>query len=157
PNTAGGRVLTVLVGDKAENIAEVTVEKPDGAKLVLRRAGKDAWVVDAPVKARADKAAVEAGGRSGLRGRPTPPRELQDNLAVHGLDKALKVTLTTEDGRTETVNVGDVTIGGAKAVGFVTTAARPRPMAVPKSSLDALLKEAGSGVRHAAETAKWAA
>ncbi|MBN9518011.1 DUF4340 domain-containing protein [bacterium] len=152
-----GFVLKDLVADKDEAVAEVTVEKPDGAKLVLRRAGKDAWVIDAPVKARADKAAVDAVVSSVLKMKPTAYGELQDNLAVHGLDNPLKVTLKTEDGRTETVNIGDVTIGGAKAVGFVTTTARPRPMAVPKSSLDALLKEAGTGVRHAAATAKWAA
>lgn len=148
---AGKLLVTTLVGVKAEKIAEVEVEKPDGAKLVLRRSGPENWVVDAPVKARADKAAVEAVITSVLAMRPVVYGELQNNLALHGLDKPLKVTLRTEDGRAETVNVGDVT----KAVGFVTTAARTRPMAVPKSSLDAILKESATGVRHAAETARW--
>lgn len=153
---AGNLLLTTLVGEKKEAVTEVTVEKPDGSRLVLRRAGKEAWTIDEPVKARADKAAVEAVVESVLAMRPVVYPELQDNLALHGLTEPLKVTLKTEDGRSETVNVGEVTAGGAKAVGFVTTAARPRPLAVPKSSLDALLKDVGGGVRHAAATAKWA-
>lgn len=153
---AGGLLLKDLAGEKAEKVTEVEVEKPDGSKLVLRRTGKESWVIDAPVKARADAAAVSGVVTSVLAMRPVAYGELQDNLALHGLDRPLKVTLRTESGASETVNIGEVTIGGAKAVGFVTTAARPRPMAVPRSSLDALLKDTDKGVRHAADTAKWA-
>lgn len=150
-----GLVLTELAGEKAENVTDVEVEKPDGSKLVLRRTGKDAWTVEAPVKARADKAAVEAVVSAVLGLRAVAYGELRDNPSVHGLDAPVKVTLKAENGKTETVNLGDVTVGGAKAVGFVTTPARPRPMAVLRSSLDALLKDTGKGFGHARDMAKW--
>ncbi|HEX4611704.1 MAG TPA: DUF4340 domain-containing protein [Urbifossiella sp.] len=156
PPAAGGLLLKDLAGEKADAVSEVEVEKPDGSKLVLRRTGKDAWGVEAPVKARADKQAVEAVVTAVLGLRPTAYGELQDNPAVHGLDAPLKVTLKTEGGKSETVNIGDLTIGGAKAVGFVSTAARPRPMAVSKSALDALLKDTGKAFGHAKDMAKWA-
>ncbi len=156
PNPAtGGLLLKELSGEKAENITAVEVEKPDGSKLVLRRTGKEAWTVEAPVKARADKSAVDAVVAAVLALRPVPYGELRDNPAVHGLDAPLKVTLTAEDGKSETVNIGDVTVGGAKAVGFVTTSARPRPMAVSKSALDALLKDTDRAFGHAKDMVKW--
>ena len=37
-----------------------------------------------------------------------------------------KITLRTAEGKSETVSAGDVTVGGSKAVGFVSTAARAR-------------------------------
>jgi hypothetical protein len=157
PAETTGLILTELVGAKADAVTEVELEKPDGSKVVLRRA-KDDWTVDAPpVKARAEKSAVEGVVSAVLGLRAVAYGELRENPAVHGLDKPLKITLRTAEGKSETVNVGDVTVGGSKAVGFVTTGARTRPMAVSKSALDALLKDTGKGVGHAAELAKWTA
>ncbi|MFO0797891.1 MAG: DUF4340 domain-containing protein [Gemmataceae bacterium] len=157
PTKSGDLILKTLAGEKADAVAEVEVEKPDGSKVVLRRAGKDDWTVEAPsVKARADKAAVEGVVTAVLGLRAVHYGELRDNPAIHGLDKPLKVTLRTGDGKSETVSVGDVTVGGSKAVAFVSTADRPRPMAVAKASVDALLKDA-KGVGHSAEMAKWTA
>jgi len=154
---SGDLVLTELVGAKTDAVTEVELERPDGSKVVLRRA-KDDWTVDAPpVKARAETATVEGVVSAVLGLRAIAYGELRENPAVHGLDKPFKITLRTADGKSETVNVGDLTIGGSKAVGFVTTAARTRPMAVAKSSLDALLKDAGKGTGHAAELARWTA
>lgn len=154
----GDLVLTTLVGEKADAVTEVELEKPDGSKVVLRRSGKDDWVVDAPpVKARADKAAVEGVISAVLGLRAVQYGELRESPGIHGLDKPLKITLRAGEGKSETVSVGDVTVGGSKAVGFVSTAARPRPMAVAKSSLDALFKDAGKTVGHAAELARWTA
>jgi hypothetical protein len=150
-----GLVLTQLAGEKAEAVTGLELEKPDGAKLVLRRTGKDTWEVESPVKARADKAAVEGVVTALLGLRAIPYGELRDNPSVHGLDSPLKVTLKAENGKSETVNVGDVTVGGNKAVGFVTTADRPRPMAVSRSSLDALIKDTGKAFGPAKDMAKW--
>ena len=144
-----------LAGDKAEQIAAVEIARPDGGKLVLKRTGKDQWAVAEPVAARADASAVTAVINALLQAKPTAYSELQNNPAVHGLDKPLAVTLTNEAGKAGTLNVGDVTIGGAKAVAFVTTPARKRPMAVPRSAVDALLRESARSTGHATELAKW--
>lgn len=152
--TASGALLPDLAGAKADDITGVEVERPDGSKLALARAGKDAWRLTEPVAARADPFAVNAAVSALLAAKPTAYPELTSNPAVHGLDKPLRVTLTAADGKSGTLNVGSVTIGGAKAVAFVTTRERTRPMAVPRSAVDALLKEAKAG--EAGELAKWA-
>jgi hypothetical protein len=62
------------------------------------------------------------------------------------------VTLRSGD-KSETLNVGDVTIGGNKAVGFVTTSQRKRPMAVSRADLEPLFRESKAGT--AGDLAKW--
>ena len=140
------------------------IERADGSKLTLVRAGKDLWNeewdVTAPggkqhVTARADAGAVNELVSSLLRAKPTTHPELSTNPAVHGLQPpGLKVTLRQGSERSSTINFGDVTSGG-RAVAFVTTSARPnRPLATPRSSVEALLRDPGRG--KAVDLAKWA-
>src|SRR5437867_50142 len=72
---------------------------------------------------------------------------------VFVLGVVLLVFTLVEEDKSDTLNVGDVTIGGAKAVGFVTTSTRKRPMAVSRSQIEPLLRESKSG--SAGELAKW--
>jgi hypothetical protein len=149
----GGLLLTELAGETDANIAEVEIEK-DGGKLAFKRAGKDGWVLTSPVAARADANAVNAVVNAVLKLRPIPFGEMPPNAEVAGLNAPLAVTLRTEGGKSETVKVGHLTVGKARSVAFVNTAARPRPMAVARGDVDALLK--GETADHAAKQAKWA-
>ena len=148
-----GALMPRLAGVKPDDVTGVEVERPDGSKLVLERAGKDGWRLTEPVVARADAFAVTSAVSALLDAKPTAYPELSANPAVHGLDKPLRVTLTATGGRTGNMNLGAVTIGGAKAVAFVTTRERTRPMAVPRTAVDALLREARAG--DAGDLAKW--
>jgi hypothetical protein len=150
----GGLLLTKLAKAKAESITDVELEKGD-SKLVLKRTGPDAWAVAAPVSARADASAVDAVIRALVDLRPVSFPELSSDPARHGLDNPLKVTLRDKDGAAETVNFGEVTIGQTRAVVFVTTDTRTRPMAVQRSAVDALLKDAAKASGPAREMAKW--
>ncbi|MFO0804596.1 MAG: DUF4340 domain-containing protein [Gemmataceae bacterium] len=145
-------LLGKFAGAKAEEIDTVEIEK-GSSHLVLKREGKDKWVIQEPVSARAEAAGVDRLVDSLLKVRATSYSELSSNAAVHGLDTpSLKVTLRSKD-KSDTLNIGDVTIGGSKAVGFVTTPDRKRPMAVTRSDLEPLFKESKAG--SAGDLAKW--
>jgi hypothetical protein len=144
-------LLSNLAGAKAEEIDTVEIEK-GSARLVLKRKDKDHWSIVEPITARAD-GGVERIIESLLKLRATSYPELSANPAVHGLDTpGLRVTLRAGD-KSDTLNIGDVTIGGSKAVAFVTTPERKRPMAVPRGDIEPLLKENRAGV--AGDLAKW--
>lgn len=150
--TSEGLVLAGLAGVKADEVDTVEFAKGD-AKLVLKRTGKDKWVVAEPVATKADGPAVDRVISALLKARATAYPELSSNPVVHGLDNpGLRVTLRAGD-KADTLNVGDVTIGGAKAVGFVTTPTRTRPMAVSRADLEPLFREARAG--KAGDLAKW--
>lgn len=147
-----------VVAAKPDQIDTIEFERADGGRLKLVRVGKDKWEVAEPVKAKADSFAATAAVNALFRAKPITHAELRSNPAVHGLDPpSLKVTLRQGTERAATVNIGDVTLGGNKAVAFVTTSARPgRPMAVAKADLDVLFKNAAGGGR-AGDLAKWTA
>lgn len=152
---SGDLVLSKLAGTKTDQIDTLELERSDGSRVVFKRAGKDKWVISEPVAARADSAAVDRVVEAALRARATTYPELSPNPAVHGLDQpSLRVTLREGD-RSDTLNIGDVTMGGAKAVGFVTTPTRKRPMAVLRSDLDPLFKDSSRTQGKASELAKW--
>src|SRR6185503_2957296 len=138
---AGERVLTGLAGiSKAEEIDTVELEK-GSCRLVLKRQDKDHWKVVEPVTARAESSSIDRVIDSLLKLKAVSFPELSANPAVHGLDTpGLRVTLRGGD-KSDTLNIGDVTIGGSKAVAFVTTPERKRPMAVPRGDIEPLLKE----------------
>lgn len=145
-------ILGKLAAAKPEEVDTVEIEK-GSSRLVLKRESKDKWVIQEPVSARAEAAGVDRLVDSLLKVRATNYSELSSNAAVHGLDTpGLKVTLRSGD-KSDTLNIGDVTIGGSKAVGFVTTPDRKRPMAVTRSDLEPLFKESKAG--SAGDLAKW--
>jgi len=145
-------LLANLAGVKAEEVDTVELEK-GSTRLVLKRKDKD-WTITEPVTAKAETGSIDRLVESILKVRATSYPELSSNAAVHGLDTpSLRVTLRSGD-KSDTLNIGDVTIGGSKAVGFVTTSTRKRPMAVARADLDSLFKESKSG--SAGDLAKWA-
>lgn len=160
-DTPTDALLDELVGKgiKQDQIDAVEIERTAGGKLKIQKVGKDKdakWEIVAPFHARADKAAVESVVRQLLAAKPTAYGDLTNNPAVHGLEPpSLRVTLSAGD-RSATLNLGDVSIGTTKAVAFVTTSARKRPMAVPRSDIDALFRDAHSrGGGKAGDMAKW--
>ncbi|HEY3788252.1 MAG TPA: DUF4340 domain-containing protein, partial [Urbifossiella sp.] len=145
-------LLSNLAGAKAEEIDTVEIDKGN-SRLVLKRQDKEHWTITEPVNARADAGSLDRVIDSLLKLKATTYPELSSNPAVHGLDSpGLRVTLKSGD-KSDTLNIGEVTIGGTKAVAFVTTSTRTRPMAVLRSELEPLFKEARSGP--AGELAKW--
>jgi hypothetical protein len=150
---------------KPEQIDTVEIEREDGAKLKLVRQGKDRWEEEwdiqtasgkEPVKARADAPTVNELIGALLRAKPTTSNDLTSNAAVHGLQPPSMKVILREGSRSSTINFGDVTIGGNKAVVFVTTSARPsRPLAVSRSSIEPLFRGTG-GSGKAVDLAKWA-
>ena len=152
-----GLVLADLAGAKADDIAAVEMTR-GGSRLVLKRVGPDKWAIAEPITARADPFAVEAAVNALLAARATRHGELSSNPAVHGLaDPGLTVTLTDATGKTGTVHIGDVTTGGDKAVAFVNTPGRARPVAVPRSAVEPLLRTADRKSGPAGDLAKWTA
>lgn len=149
----GGSLLPALAGAKPDDITVVELERPDGSKLRLVRADKDVWRLTDPVNARADAFAVNGAVAALLGAKPVTYGELQNNPAVHGLDKPLRVTLTDGGDHKAVLNVGHLVPGGAKAVAFVNTPERTRPLAVPRSAVEPLLRAAEGG--KAEELAKW--
>lgn len=144
----GDILLAPLAGLKEEDIETVELVRAEPAeeKIVLTRAGKDAWDITEPGRGKADPFAVRKVIGDLLALKPTPSKDVTDNKTVHGLDKpGLRVTLTAKGGQTATLNVGDTSIG-RNALTFVTTGARPdRPVAVLRGDLDGLFRPDATG------------
>jgi hypothetical protein len=142
-------------GLKAEQVDRVEIERTNPAgKIVLARSGKGGWKIEEPITATADASAAFGVVNALLSAKPTPFGELSANPAIHGLDPpSLRITLRSGE-TASTVNFGDVTRGGQRAVAFVTTSTRKRPMAVPRSELAALFRDAQSEGK-AGDLTKW--
>ncbi|HSQ55900.1 MAG TPA: DUF4340 domain-containing protein [Gemmata sp.] len=153
---AGDSLTEELVGLKAEDIDTVEFEREGGSKLKIVRVDKEGnrWNITEPYTARADAAAVMELIGALLKAKPTTHPELSSNPAVHGLQPAgLRVTLSAGE-KSSTINLGEAT-SGARGVVFVTTSARPkRPMAVLRTSIEPLFREAGKAGK-AVDLAKW--
>lgn len=147
-----------LVAFKPADIDTVEFERESGGKLKLQRVNKDRnlWNIVEPYAAKADPAAISEVVTALLKAKPTAHPELTSSPARHGLQPpGLKVTLRAGE-RASTINFGDVTMGGSKAVVFVTTSAQPkRPMAVPRSSVEAVFRQQNADGK-AADMAKFA-
>jgi Domain of unknown function (DUF4340) len=146
-----------LIAIKPEEIDVVEFERDSGSKVKLvRESGGKRWNITEPFTAKAETASVDDLVKTLLKAKPTTYPGLSSDPAAHGLQPpGIRVTLRAGE-RSSTINFGDVTIGGNKAVVFVTTSARPkRPMAVPRGMVDALFREAG-GSGKAGDLAKWA-
>ncbi|HEY2909548.1 MAG TPA: DUF4340 domain-containing protein, partial [Gemmataceae bacterium] len=151
PTASGDRVLAFASDIKAKDIDTIEFEK-GSARLIVKRQDENHWSILQPITARADANAIDRDIDALLQLKATAHGELSANPAAHGLEPpSLRVTLRAGD-TSETVNIGDVT-GGSKAVAFVTTSNRARPMAVSRGDLAPLFKEATSGA--AGDLAKW--
>jgi hypothetical protein len=151
---------------KPEDITSVDIEKENGDKLTFTRSGKDSWTEDwdvsepggskHPVKAPADPIAVNELISALMKAKPTASPLVTGNPAMHGLNPpSLHVTLHQGTERAATINFGDLT-SGSNAVAFVTTSSRPnRPLATPRSGVDALFRSTG-GLVKAGDDVKWA-
>jgi len=145
-----------LAVSKPDQIDTIEFEREGGLKLKLVRdsAHKDQWQIVEPFKAKADTVAVSEVVGALLKAKPTTYGGSMPNMATAGLQPAgLKVTLRHGE-KSSTINLGNVTPGG-KGVVFVTTSARPkRPMAIPRTSLESILREPNKDGA-AADLAKW--
>ncbi|MBA4063251.1 MAG: hypothetical protein C0501_05980 [Isosphaera sp.] len=151
--TATG-VAEELAGTKPDQVDAVEVARPGGGGFKFVRDGKAPWRVAEPYAAKADQAAVGQLVAALLQAKPVAHPELKNNPAAHGLQPAgLSVTLRA-GGKASTVNLGDLTFGEGGGVVFVTTSARPtRPMAIPRSAVEPLLR-GSAAVGPAADQAK---
>jgi hypothetical protein len=135
------------VTEKQIDTVELVRTEPAEQKLVFSKVGEGKWELREPMTAKVDNFAVEGLIRDLFRAKPTRDPGLTDNLSVHGLDRpTYRVTLRAGADRSETVNVGLTTIGGDRAVTYVTTSAAPgRPLAVRRSDLSALFRDSARG------------
>lgn len=147
------------IKDKDVDAVELVRTEPTEQRLVFVKTGDGKWEQKEPYPAKLDGFAVDAVVRDLFRAKPTPYPDLTTNLTLHGLDKpTVRVTLSKGD-KSATVNVGLTTIGGDKAVTFVTTSDRPKvPVAVRRTELASLFKDTARGKDGPAwETARWLA
>ena len=134
-------------GVKADAVdtVELVRTQPSDEKLVFVKSGTR-WELRQPGPAKVDSFAVDSLVRDLFRAAPTRHPELTASLGIHGLDRpTVRVTLSAGE-KSATVNVGKTTIGGDRAVTFVTTGSAPdRPLAVRRGDLGGLFKEAARG------------
>jgi hypothetical protein len=143
PSVEGFLLKSLRAADvKPDAINTVEIDLPGQTpdKIAFAREGKG-WVMVSPMKARADGAAVEALVSGLLNAKTEKSADISSNLGVHGLDNPpVKITLKSEK-LSETLSVGNVTIGGSSAVVYVLTSDQPdRAQAVKKNDLFALFK-----------------
>jgi len=140
-----------------DKVTAIEIERPGQTpdRIAFAREGK-VWQMTAPGRARVDSAAVDAAVTSVLNAKLEKNAELAGNLGAHGLDNP-PVKITIRSGEiSETVALGDVTIGGDKAVVYVTTSDRPdRPQAVRRTDFSPLFKvDAPKGATNAGQLVK---
>jgi hypothetical protein len=155
----GESLFPGMAGLKAADIdtLELARTQPKDERLTFTRAGADkAWKVTSPVTANVEPRDVDALVESVLRLKPIEYADLKKDAKAHGLDApTVKLTLRQGSGKTAILHVGLTTIGGAKAVTFVATSAAPdRPLAIRKSDLGALWKDAAKADGEAWANAK---
>lgn len=142
---------------KPKDVDTIEIVRTDPAeqKLVFVRTGDNAWELREPVTAKADPGQAANVVRALFDAKPVP-FDVSPSLAVHGLDKpTVRVTLKAGD-KAATVNLGLTTIGGDRAVTFVTTDDRPnQPLAVRRADLAALFTDAKAADGPAAPAARW--
>jgi hypothetical protein len=139
---------------KAEAVGEVEIERAGQPKIVFVREDKR-WVMTAPTKARIDSRTVESLVEGLLKAQTEKSADISPNLAVHGLENPpVKVTLKAGS-TSETLSLGNVTIGADKAVVYVTTADRPdKAQAAKRTDLAPLFKTDVKGATSAGELVK---
>jgi hypothetical protein len=139
-----GYVLKALraANTKPDEVTSLDIERPGQTpdRISFVRDGKS-WKMVGPTQARTDSAAVDSIVSSLLNARTEKAADVAGNLAAHGLDNPpVKVTLKAGS-ISETVALGNVTIGGDKAVVYVTTSDQPdHPQAARRSDFSPLFK-----------------
>ncbi|HTK77574.1 MAG TPA: DUF4340 domain-containing protein [Gemmataceae bacterium] len=129
----------------ADKVTRVTVERtqPTETKLVFARDGKQ-WKLEKPYPAKLDSQQVDRVVGDFLNARTeTKGTDLTGSLSNFGLDNpSMSVTLDTEGGRSETVYLGNVTVGSPEtALVYVTSSENPKtPAALKRSSLGGLFR-----------------
>jgi hypothetical protein len=132
-------------GIEAKDVNRVVVErhKPAENKLVFVRVDKDRWKLEEPYEASLDGRSVESLINDVLNARTvTKGADLSGNPAQFDLDHPpLSVTLAG-DSPSVTVNFGKVSLGAGDRLVYANTAANKTPVAIKKSSLTGLFREA---------------
>lgn len=153
-----GYVLKSLraANTKPDEVTSLEIERPgqtpDRVSFVR---DSNVWKMVTPAHARTDTAAVDAIVSSLLNARTEKAADVAGHLAAHGLDNPpVKVTLKAGS-ISETVSLGNVTIGGDKAVVYVVTSAQPdRPQAARRSDFAPLFRTDVKNATHAGQLVK---
>ncbi|MFO0935431.1 MAG: DUF4340 domain-containing protein [Gemmataceae bacterium] len=143
----------IFPGLAGTNVAEIdtleyVVTQPQELKLVFSRTGEQKlWKVTSPQPAHVDSRLVDLLVESILKLKPIRFAELKSDPKAHELDSpTVRITIREGSSKTATLNIGSTTIGGDKAVTFVSTSANPGlPLAVRKLDLAPLFKDATKG------------
>jgi hypothetical protein len=159
--TDGGLVPALaLTGVKEKDIdtVELVRTKPAEERLVFTRPAGGKWAMKEPHPAKVDSFAVDRVVGDLFGAKPVSHPELTTNPANHGLDPApVKITLKAGD-KSATVDLGDTSRGGDRAVTFAVTSDAPgRPVAVRRSDLSGLFKDAKTDPGDPAKAVKWLA
>jgi Domain of unknown function (DUF4340) len=126
-----------------DKVTAVEIERPGQTpeKLAFVRDGRT-WQMTAPARARVDSATVDSLVSGLLNAKTEKSADISSNPGAHGLDNPpVKVTVHAGD-KSESLSLGNVTIGADKAVVYVLTADRPdKPQAARRSDFNALFKQ----------------
>jgi hypothetical protein len=135
------KVVGKIVDIDSGAVKQVGVTYADGKKLVIERAGAG-WKMTQPVAANADTFAVEqlVSSVTGLQSHGQMPA---DQVATVGLDHPkLTIDVTSNDGKTETVKVGEKSKISDDL--YVMLDGKTQPEIVSSGSYDQLSKAAES-------------
>ena len=161
PRTDGGLVPALAFAglkDKDIDTIELVRTQPSEQKLVFAKGPGGKWALKEPHPAKVDGFAVDRIVTDLFAAKPVAHAELTTNPANHGLAPAtVKITLKAGD-KSATVDVGDTSRGGDRAVTFAATSDAPgRPVAVRRSDLSGLFKDSKADPGEPAKNIKWLA
>lgn len=126
---------------RTEDIQTVEIERsrPTAEKLVFYRS-EQGWKLKQPA-VRVDGYQVDRVIDQVRGARRDEKADVTSNLQQFGLDQpATTVTLRKADGAEWKLNIGNESLGGDKAVVYVTSSDHKTPLAVRKTELDALFR-----------------
>jgi hypothetical protein len=137
----------LLPGIDAKDVTKITIERkqPGENRLVFVRVDKDKWKLEHPYDATVDGKQIESIISDLTNARTvTKGADLSSNPAQFGLEQPSLVVTLDAGAKTAVVNLGKVTIGtGEHALVYVSTNDHKAPMAIKRSGLATLLREAG--------------
>ena len=125
-----------------DKVTTVEIEYPGRTpELVTFVRETTGWKMTLPAPGRVDSASVEAIVNALLNAKADKSADITANLATHGLETpGVKVTLKAGT-LSATVALGDVLLGGDRAVVYVTTDDRPgKAQAVKRNDVQTLFK-----------------
>lgn len=161
--TADGGLVPALASaglkDKDVDAVELVRTQPAEEKLLFVKGPDGKWALKEPHPAKVEGYQIDRLVADLFQAKPVPDPELSTNLASHGLAPAtFRATVKAGD-KSATVNIGDTTRGGEKAVTYAVTSDNPeKPVAVRRSDLTGLFRDgARSEPGDAAKSAKWLA